>query len=370
MKNSVSSASQTPHLATFQSRGVAAPYTTPFLAGARVRKASHAGNELVLPNPSGSRGVYIVPWAGIRELCNPTMHDTMLSVQIAELARIDPASVRGVALDIAIIGYAGREAAAAAERASDTDRAQRSLARALIVGNLVQQVDPGGRKATNTAERADFDRQMIVALHRIAVLLGCPPAHLEKAVVSIGDTFAPVGVARDDRSARIPRLIDLLKDTFFSLSRWLAEDPGHDVGGLGQAMTATIKAIYGASQTMLIGTRALLSDPMALIKRWVKIPDDVIAVASRCDWLLDGWERVCRLWQGENASPSRRGTLLEMAQVLPVLPHEVKDWPDMAAPHQTLSQEFHVTSHSDAWRSGSAALPLILRNERLRAMTL
>ncbi len=79
--------------ATFRNRGAAVPFTTPLLAGARARDSKGAGVELVIPNPSGGRGVYIVQWPGVRALCTPTVHDTVLFGRIAQLKRIDPATM-------------------------------------------------------------------------------------------------------------------------------------------------------------------------------------------------------------------------------------------------------------------------------------
>jgi hypothetical protein len=64
---------------TFLERGVAVPFTTPILIGARARPGERKPLELIVPNPSGARGVYILPWDGISGLCKPTVHDRRLS---------------------------------------------------------------------------------------------------------------------------------------------------------------------------------------------------------------------------------------------------------------------------------------------------
>ena len=47
--------------ATFGERGVSVPFTTPALAGARVRRDARHGLALLVPNPSGGRGIYVLP---------------------------------------------------------------------------------------------------------------------------------------------------------------------------------------------------------------------------------------------------------------------------------------------------------------------
>ena len=53
--------------ATFLERGVAVPFTTPMLAGTRARPSERGGTELLVPNPSGGTGVYILPWGSLRD---------------------------------------------------------------------------------------------------------------------------------------------------------------------------------------------------------------------------------------------------------------------------------------------------------------
>ena len=89
---SMSAANQTQAYqpATFLERGVAMPFTTPQLAGARGRPDVRVGLEVILPNPAGGRGVYVLPWAGVRELCRPTVHDARLQQLVAELKVVTP----------------------------------------------------------------------------------------------------------------------------------------------------------------------------------------------------------------------------------------------------------------------------------------
>ncbi len=48
-----------------------------------------------------------------------------------------------------------------------------------------------------------------------------------------------------------------------------------------------------------------------------------MATANRADWVLDGWEWVCLLWlAAADTGAARRRALLEMAQLVPVLPGE------------------------------------------------
>jgi hypothetical protein len=231
-----------PHLATFHTRGVAAPFTASMLAGVRVRAARTHGIELVLPNPSGQPGVYVLDQAGVREMCNPTVHDTLLLRRLGDLGAIDPAGVRDAALQVALEGYAGREAMAAAEAALEADRRERAQAQYWLLTRLIQRAaptDPG--TAVTTGRDADLERRASAILRRIAPSLGRPAVDLAAGLIALGDALGPLGTATHDTQARLPRLIIRLEDTRAELSRWLAADVDDAIGGLGQAVAAAME---------------------------------------------------------------------------------------------------------------------------------
>jgi hypothetical protein len=358
------------HPATFRSRGAAVPFTTQLLVGARARDSKRAGVELVVPNPSGGRGVYVVQWPGVRALCTPTVHDTVLFHGIAQLKRIDPAAVRSVALDVASGGYAGRDAMEAADAARGRDNVQRLLTEFLVVAALVEQVEPAGRRMRRIAERTpDFDRRADLALRRIAPSFGCPASHLLNGLAALGAAFTPVGALANDQTARIPRMVVRLKETRQEVSHWLVTDSASDIGGLGKVVTEAMDATAFYADAVLAGVTTTLADPLALLRRWVIQPDDPLDLAARCDWVVDGWERICLLWKIADSMASRRAALLEMAQLLPMLPREINLWVDGAVAQVPMDEACRVVSNNDAWRSGGAAFALIQRNELLHAMS-
>src|SRR5487761_2683842 len=104
------------HPATFLERGVALPFTTPALANTRGRPGERGGFEMIVPNPSGGRGVYIIGWDGVRQFCRPTVHDTRLAARLAVLPAVTQRGERGAQ-------------AGAASGAEIEMRARRSLAR-------------------------------------------------------------------------------------------------------------------------------------------------------------------------------------------------------------------------------------------------
>jgi hypothetical protein len=341
------------------------------LAGARARASERGGLELVMPNPSGARGLYILHWFGVRALGRPTVHDTMLFRQLAECPAIDPAAVRAAAIDVALRGHAGHAALAAAETAVMYDDTQRALARFLLLTGLLTRLDPDGETTGSAPERMpDLQRRAGTLLRRIASSLGRPPEQLAQDLAAIGDLAAPAGVAAGGRDARIPRLLSRLDATHADLSGWLDADSANDIGGLGRAIAAALRLACDSGEAVLAATRSALADPVALLRQWIDDPASVHSMTSRCDWLLDGWERVALLWLSAKPSTSRRAALLQMAPLVPVLPREVMAWTATPLSTETMQQACRVVSHEDAWRTGGAAFALIERNETLLAMSL
>jgi hypothetical protein len=113
---------------TFIDRGVNVPFTTPTLLGARARPQEDGnGLEVLIPNPSGGEGVYILPWASIPEICAPTLHDRRLWSLLRDEPILSPGIVREAAETASREGHAGRTAILAVNEArqSREDRAKR-----------------------------------------------------------------------------------------------------------------------------------------------------------------------------------------------------------------------------------------------------
>jgi hypothetical protein len=348
---------------------VAAPFTTPLLSGTRIRDSAKTGIELVVPSPSGGRGVYILDWAGVRTLGTPTVHDTVLVRRLARLARLDPGGMRSVALDVAQDGYAGREAVAAAKQALADTATQCLQAHFLLIVGLIEQVQPTGLTAPLPAVGiSDIDRRSSAVLHRLAPLTGRSPAELNDGLRVMGNAFAAVGLAAQGHQARVPRLLARMEETHESLTEWLRADVENDLDGLGRAIARAMRTILDIGHAVLARTRASLADPVGLLRQWCKDPESVMTIATRAEWVLDGWEWLCLIWLSADSNGQRRMALLDMAQLIPVLPTEAGSWNDPVVPPEALQQPCRVTSRDNSWRSGGAAFALIGRNESLRAM--
>lgn len=382
------------HPATFRTRGVAAPFITPLLAGTRVRESRHSGVELVVsvelvvPNPSGGRGVYILNWQGVRSLCQPTVHDTVLFQRFSRLDTITPATVRDAALALAQEGYAGQEAATAARATQLADRDLRVQTHVLLLTRLMAQVEP--KNAIPSPRAADFDARASAMLHRLAPRFGTTGAQLSNTLGAMADAYAPSGIAGPSgnpthgnptrgnptrgnptgrNAARVPGILERLSDTASELRQWLDASSDNDIAGLGDSVLAAMISARDTGEKLLDRILRAADDPVASLQRWTLDLAASQMAAMRCEWLLDGWEQLCLLWQTAATDATKRAALLEIAPLVPVLPQEALHWPDLNVPASAMEEACRVTSQQDIWRTGAAAFAMIERNEKLRAMS-
>ncbi len=362
---------ETHYPATFRERGIAVPFTTPMLAGARVRDTGRNGVELVVPNPSGARGVYVVPVTKVRDQYRPTVHDIILLQRIAGAGALDPSSVRAAAWAVALEGFAGPQARQAAEAIARSDRSQALMTEFLLLNAVVEQVEPGGVKITSVvAQAAELERRGRGVLARIGRSLGRSGAELGDALAAMAVSFAPVGLTAEDTQSRIARLIDRIQDTREAMIQVFESGEETDGTRLGRAVTTSIDIMLPCARGLLDAARGLVADPLNLLSRWIANQAHTIAQVNRAEWVLDGWEPICLLWQSAADNPARRAALLEMAQIIPFLPRETMEWSRRPLPAAALAPACRVACQNDDWRSGGSAVALIGRNEALRAMSL
>ena len=217
---------------TFRERGVAVPFTTPHLAGARLRAVGRLGPELVLPEVVGPGSVGILAWERVGSLCSPTLFDRRLGTRLAALPALTPATVRQAVCAEAAAGLAGPEAQEAAATARQQDAADEERARAAL---------PAGGAAAS-------------GLTALAALFG--PLGL--------------GLGRDAETARVPRTLAAMAALAEALG-----DPKR-IGGLSteaDLVAAAARRAAGAARAALLAARTLAADPPALLRRWTASPE-------------------------------------------------------------------------------------------------
>ena len=355
--------------ATFQERGVAVPFTTPVLAGTRARHGTRGHVELVVPNPSGGRGYYVLGCNAVRSLCRPTVHDSRLNKLVSGLPRVTPASVRLAALEVAASGLAGKPAMESALASLDRDQQEHVFAKFMLLGKLAGQIVPDefDGEAWQRSPTEELEKQARDIVMRFAASFGECPDTLSVELESLADHLTPLGIAGQAGGGRIPQLLQHLTGLQGGLAEWM-QDHCNDVRcELGEIIVASAQATGACTGTVIAAIQSMIGDAPSLLRNWGRFRDRLAELAGRPQWLLDGWDLVCALWRASEGPDQQGAAITEMAQLVPVLPREVAQWgiASLESGHTVASDGIRFDRD---WRAGSATLQLTARNERLRAM--
>ena len=358
------------HPVTSKDRGLSLPFTAPLLAGARVRPSSRTRTELILPNPSGGRGVYIVPWASLKEICRPTVHDSILYQRISQLPSLTPASVRLASRDVAAEGLAGAEARDNAAAIVTAEKAERVMTTFLLMLALTEQIQPTGLAISRSVQRTPaLEFRTGQVLSGIAPGFGMTNTAMHDELDTIGGLFIGLGVEANTNAARVPRLLVRLRTMRADILAWAARNEEHCETMVADSVANSVELIAAFAAATLRDARGLVGNMPVLLRRWFAERQGINGELSRTDWLLDGWETLCLLWETSQPGGNRRTALLEIAQLIPILPRQVADWVECDISSQATASVCRVVSMQDDWRTGGAAFGLVARNERLRAMS-
>jgi hypothetical protein len=317
------------HPTTFPERGVTLPFTTPRLGGTRARPGKKHSVELVVPNLSGGRGVYIMPWTSLTALCRPTLHDKVFSQKIANVINVTPATIRQIARQIAAEGLAGEEAMEAARIATDADKGDRVVTNFRLLMLLVEQVARLFRPpalTSGTAAELDPSTRARLTVEWISPRLGQTSTWTANALEELADVLAQIGVGSTGTIGRIPRLTSMLGEVRAGIADWGNAKREEDQAAYARMICSVVDVTLSLAQTMVARAQALPDTMVDLLRGWATDSGAVIEMVSRPEWLLDGWEQICLIWQNAHDDAMRRAALAEIATLIPILPKEVNDW--------------------------------------------
>jgi hypothetical protein len=355
--------------ASFQERGVAVPFTTPALAGARIRPADRTGTEFVVPNPSGGRGVYILTWSGVKQLCRPTVHDTLLHQRVSRLPVMNPAGVRAAARQLAAEGLAGKDATLAAAASAALERKELVLVNFLMLITLMEQVEPAGLRISGDTEHTpEIDRRARRIVARVGPMIGRTPAQIGDDLEALSALFVPVGLRAETPPARLPRLMARLTATADGLAAWAERFKDDSRANLASSLSRSALVTTTAAATAHSAALDLTDNMMGMLQIWSSTPTEVIKQTSRPEWILDGWERFCLVWETAGTISTQSAALLEMAQLVPMLPREGATFGQERSELEKLEPGLRNAQLNVSWRGGGALQGLIARNEKLQGL--
>lgn len=369
-----SSTPQPPALKTerFAERGIAVPFTTSLLAGARARPAKAGAVEIVVPNPAGGKGSYVIDLKLVVDFCQLTVHDQLLVEGLLGVDVVTPATVRRVAREVAKAGAAGREAARSAADAAEREDAAIHLAHYLLMVKLLAQagLEDIDWRRLDTRDRALRNR-LRERLGTLAPALGMSIDELFGALEDLAVVAAPIGFASGEFASRHEATLDETSRFARSIRGWAAIELG-EARETAERVADAAEWTVGYARPLLIGCRALLEDIRKLLLVWRSADGVLRDRFTACEWLLDGWQEVCALWRtvARDGRPTQRVTLAQIERLLAVSPDDLQQRGPVASTldDKRLHRSRWVKLYED-WRTGIIVHDATARREEMRAVT-
>jgi hypothetical protein len=345
---------------------VAIPFTTPFLGGVRARPGDRRNLELIVPNPSGGRGVYVMAWASIASLGGPTLHDKVFNKRIAGLHSVTPGMIRRIAREIAAEGLAGDAAMEAARQAADTERDDRVTTNYQLLMTLIEQ-NHAAFGAPGATDRTDHRLQARQTIADVAPRLQKSTAWTAWALEALAEVMTDTGVG-SGTGGRIPRVISMLRGTRASIADWSKSRRNDEQLYDARMVCRVADLTLSLSDNTLAQVHAMTNEMLGLLRAWASDPAKVARLSARPEWLLDGWEKICLIWNYAQDDASRRAALLEIVDLLPVLPKEARDWCGAGVEFDAAETSRRTIRLNEDWRTGEIVIDLVARNEHFRAV--
>jgi hypothetical protein len=351
-------------------RGVGVPWTTPSLSRARVRQGARYGLELVVHNFGSQRGAYIVPLDTISAYYTMTLYDRKLVTNLIGTPRITPAAIRSAALEVAAHGLARREAMKSARAALAADQQQRLMANLDLTLELIRQVEPHkpGWEAPERSTRLDLARRARIMVEQLAPSLGRSPESVTRMLEHLAALFCCVGIGPSADNARLRGQIADVQRLRAEMQAWQRDCPAAECPDAALVETAASLTAAAASAE-LAQERNVLGNLPQLLQRWARSPESVVSETGRTEWLLDGWNRICLVWECAEMHEGRQAALQEMAEMVAAMRYDPAE-PDQtqALPLGAGGRRRSAVRLASGWKGAANLSNLVRWNEHMQAM--
>lgn len=355
---------------TFAERGVAVPFTTPLLAQARLRLDRNEQFEFLLPNFTGGKGTYVMPWKTVPSMMTVTLHDRLLFDAISKLEGHSPETIRRASLEVQASGVAGPDAAITAGKLIDADNQQLVLTQFILVTELLKLVNIGAADLLRPGMTAEQSKRMARnALAKVAQIVKVQPDALSTAVERLGEAVAPVGLPQCPQSGRLRALATRLDEFCNDLERWSNLDIS-DASELADFIAGVARHTLELVKMRLVQLDKVCADPKQIIHDEPRFRAAIMTHVSRISWLLDGWDFILAMWDSVRDTPGepQQTMVADISRLVPVIPKEeiamAADSFDMDALAKI--QRRWVRMNED-WRTGALDMPAVMRMESLKA---
>lgn len=358
--------------ATFEERGVVAPFTTPTLAFSRARSDGREGLEILIPGLSGSSGVYVIAWAAAREMFRMTVHDRALHEAIDEAKATTPRAMRRCTNETALSGLAGPDAIECAKAALLQDDNERLLTNFYLINTVIDRLAATPVKLTvGELSSAQGQRRVRQILDDIAHRIGVPSERIYRSLEVWSDLVAPVGLSVMPQECRLRRMMKRLEGFRMNAAEW-GRRSSADPDGLSFLAADVAKLTLDIGYPITAEIDAFSGDLSATLTGWDAAERAIRSRVDRLSWLLDGWEHVLTIWDGVVEAPiwEQVEAMEEIARTLPLVPTKELErfknraWGDLENALRRSVKPLHGR------QSGDADIEMLLRVEQRRAKAL
>ncbi len=355
---------------TFAERGVAVPFTTPLLAQARLRLDRNEQFEFLLPNFTGGKGVYVMPWKTVPSMMTVTLHDRLLFDAISKLEVHSPESIRHASLEVQASGVAGPDAALAAAKALDRDGQYLVLTQFILVTELLKLVGMGAADLLRPGMNVDESRRMArQALGKVAQIVKVQPEMLSAVVERLGAVVAPVGLPYCPEPGRLRALATRLDEFCAELDRWANLDLS-DASDLARFVAEVGRHTLELVKMRMVQMDKVCADAKQIIHGEQRFRTAILAHVGRISWLLDGWDFILAMWESVRDAPgeAQQSMVADISRLVPVIPKEEIAMSTESFDMDALAriQRRWVRVNED-WRTGALDMPAVMRMESLKA---
>lgn len=353
---------------SFAERGASVPFTTPIIVGARVRGRGE-DLELVVPNPSGAKGNYILQWKSLPDVFTLTVHDRVLHRAIGEAGASTPDQVRRATLKTASTGLAGPAAAKQAKAMLKDEDDFKLLIQFSLLAETVAQLSQGSLQITLAHVQSETGRQQAkLILARVAHKVKLEGNELYALLEQWSDLIAAVGVPKLPKPPRLRRMRTRIEEFANSIGSWSEIDKS-DASPLGGLASLVARETASLASEHFTAIDAFMGRIDATVLGWEKVQAELENNVRRISWMLDGWDMLVAMWEDAVLKPAfeQQATVQELARILPIVPEEEVTGVRRDKLRDIGLQRRKLVKPMEDWVSGTIDADLRTRLERYKA---
>jgi hypothetical protein len=292
-----------------------------------------------------------------------------LHQRVSRLQVMSPAGVRATARQLAAEGLAGKDATLAAAASAAQERKEQVLVNFLMLITLMEQMEPAGlRISADTEHTPEIDHRAQRIVAHVGPAIGRTSAQIAEDLEALSALFVPIGLRAEAPPARLPRLMARLTATADGLAAWAERFADDSRASLASSLGRSALLTRTAADTAHSAALDLTDNMMGLLQIFAGNTTEVIKQTSRPEWILDGWERFCLLWETSTNISTQSAALLEMAQLVPMLPKQGTTFGQERLELEKLEPTLRNAQINASWRGSGALQGLIGRNEKLQGL--